>query len=1374
MDVSPAASDREQHFNDVVADYLEAADAGRAEDRHQLLKRHPELAAELEQFLAEQDQVRQLAAPLRAFVQAASPGLSAAHTGQLRSLLPAMQAIAALDRSAGKGDAVPGDALDGSQAMLGDFRIVREIGRGGMGIVYEAEQVSLGRRVALKVLPFAGVLDPRQLQRFRNEAHAAACLNHAGIVPVYFVGCERAVHFYAMQLIEGQSLAEVLSDLRERRRPRTAAEANVGDKKEAGCQRSSDQAIVAGPSPSASRPAAPSTVRAGAFSTQQEAGGREYFRTVARLGVQAAEALDYAHQLGIVHRDVKPANLLVDAQGHLWVTDFGLAQVEKQPGLTLTGDLVGTLRYMSPEQALAKRMVVDHRTDVYSLGATLYELLTLEPVFAGGDRQEILRQIAFEDPRPLRQHNKAIPQELQTIVLKAMEKSPADRYGSAQEVADDLRRFQEHRPILARRPGVFQRARKWARRHRPLVGAAIVVLSLAAILGIANWEWWVGRQTLAEAEARTAFKEAAEFQQQEKWPEALSAIRRAQGVLAGLGGDQELRRQIQEREKDLDMASRLEAARLRHMQVRPKKGIHMQTENAAYAEVFTWYGLDIDNGNTQEIGEHIRGRSIQAQIVGVLDEWAFMRRWEVFDKRWPRPLAVARAADPDPWRNRLRDALDTKDPKLLQSLVDSVRADQLPPASALSLAKIASRTSVHESVITVLRTVQQHHPHHFWLQYSLGFYFEMATPPRLEESLRHWTAAVALRPHSPFVHLDLSRALQRNKLLDEAIVEAREAIRLMSNLPQAHLRLASLLVNKGQLDNARAACQKAISLSSEQSDPGACDELAWFLMDTSPLRDPKTAVAMAKKAVDLQPVDGTYWRTLAQAHIEAGELNDAAAPLARAMQLLGPDHTDTLDDIMENLADRYREIGRHDEAVKLHEQMLALNKTRLGPDDPTTLNSMSYLADLYAAVGRHDEAVKLHEQTLALSQTRLGPDDPSTLNFMSILASAYAAVGRHAEALKLHEHTLALSKTRLGPDHTGTLTSMSNLARVYAAVGRHAEAVKLDKQTLALRKTTLGHMHPLTLLSMNNLAGSYILLGRHDEAVKLYEQTLPLMLKAKDFIEAEAPLRECLAIREKILPDSWSRFNTQSMLGEALLGQKRYVEAEPLLLRGYEGVYARKKTIPSEVRQTTISEALARLVRLYENWGKDAKARRWREEIESFIRSWLVLSEPLDYLGDGASALDQEQVPGESLLRPRAGDRIQAGSKSLVWKPYHARDLHIDFEAVYGLKCAKSDPKLTYAVCYLHADSDRKDLALLVGSDDQARIYLNGKKVYSQLKIRGLVLDEDPVKPIVLRKGINVLVFKVVNVGGPWAGSLHVVGVDGRLARGIRFGIEPE
>src|SRR3989440_631642 len=247
-----------------------------------------------------------------------------------------------------------------------------------MGVVYEAHQTSLNRRVALKVLPFAAALDPKQLQRFQNEAHAAAQLHHTNIVPVFGVGSERGVHYYAMQFIDGQTLAAVISERRALALP--------------------DRGEKPGSLPGDATGPYVATPPVAALSTERPAGDRAFFRAAARFGVQAAEALEHAHQLGVVHRDIKPANLLVDARGNLWITDFGLAHCQSQAGLTMTGDLVGTLRYMSPEQALAKRVIIDHRTDIYSLGATLYELMTLEPIFAGRDRQELLRQIAFDEP----------------------------------------------------------------------------------------------------------------------------------------------------------------------------------------------------------------------------------------------------------------------------------------------------------------------------------------------------------------------------------------------------------------------------------------------------------------------------------------------------------------------------------------------------------------------------------------------------------------------------------------------------------------------------------------------------------------------------------------------------------------------------------------------------------------------------------------------------------------------------------------------------------------------------------------------------------------------------------------------------------------
>ena len=378
---------------------------------------------------------------------------------------------------------------------LGDFRILGELGRGGMGVVYEAEQMSLGRMVALKVLPFAAIMDPRAITRFKNEARAAATLDHPNIVPVHGVGNERGVYYYAMSLINGLTLAEIISRLRDQiLRPDDTALSIDGlvtsDPERPTSSTSSNHQLQPTIDSVQHAEAANLTARdhhdpttnreiQAAVSTRRSRFDREYFRSVARLGAQAAEALDHAHQRGIVHRDIKPGNLMVDHQGKPWVTDFGLARIESEAGLTMTGDIVGTLRYMAPEQALVKRSIVDHRVDIYSLGATLYELISLQPVFGGRDRQSILRQIAETEPTPPRRTNPSIPRDLETIVLKAILKDPAERYQTAEAMAHDLRSYSEDLPIQAKRASPVARVGRLLRRHRPLVVATTGVTMLA-------------------------------------------------------------------------------------------------------------------------------------------------------------------------------------------------------------------------------------------------------------------------------------------------------------------------------------------------------------------------------------------------------------------------------------------------------------------------------------------------------------------------------------------------------------------------------------------------------------------------------------------------------------------------------------------------------------------------------------------------------------------------------------------------------------------------------------------------------------------------------------------------------------------------------
>jgi serine/threonine protein kinase/tetratricopeptide (TPR) repeat protein len=381
--------------------------------------------------------------------------------------------------SAGIGGRLAAEEM--STEPLGDFQLIREIGRGGMGIVYEAEQRSLRRRVAVKILPLAAILDERRLERFRHEAAVAALLKHPHIVSVYWVGCERGVHYYAMELIEGQTLAQIIAE-------RSSADAPPQSTISSPAPRSG----IAPDSPDVDKTpdqrslAERDTVRLTCLhaDTVRSEATPEFDRMVARIGIQSAEALEHAHSHGVIHRDIKPSNIMVGGDGQVWLTDFGLAHIESEPSLTLTGDLVGTLRYMSPEQAAGQPALVDHRTDIYSLGATLYELATGKPVIEAGDRAFILRQIAEREPTAPSKLVKRMPRDLETIILKSLSKESSGRYATARQMADDLSRFLEDKPVQARRPGLVRHTIKWARRNRVIVTTAVVTFLLSLIVGV--------------------------------------------------------------------------------------------------------------------------------------------------------------------------------------------------------------------------------------------------------------------------------------------------------------------------------------------------------------------------------------------------------------------------------------------------------------------------------------------------------------------------------------------------------------------------------------------------------------------------------------------------------------------------------------------------------------------------------------------------------------------------------------------------------------------------------------------------------------------------------------------------------------------------
>jgi serine/threonine protein kinase/WD40 repeat protein len=459
-------------FDEIAESFVERYRRGERPSLEEYIERYPELA----------QRIRTLFPALALVEQVGS--LGGGHAVGLREMAP------------GRGE---------RPETLGEYRILREVGRGGMGIVYEAVQESLGRHVALKVLPFNAALTPTHLERFRREAQSAANLHHTNIVPVFGVGEDAGLHYYAMQFIQGQSLDCVLQELRLLRRAKGRTPLDNEPPPASDLTRSVARGLLTGPVPPATVVSVTAVAGAQSAGLQPQADNRprspggsgsglvvagdnaeltaqsetQYFRSVARVGVQVAEALAYAHQQGIIHRDIKPANLLLDAHGTVWVTDFGLAKAVDANELTGPGDIVGTLRYMAPERFLG---VTDIRGDVYGLGASLYELVTLQPPFDDTDRLSLIKRVSHEEPTAPRKLDGRIPHDLETIILKAMDKDPQRRFQSATEMADELRLFLADRTLRIRRSSWRERCWRWYRRNKLVASLmAVALLLLVAV-----------------------------------------------------------------------------------------------------------------------------------------------------------------------------------------------------------------------------------------------------------------------------------------------------------------------------------------------------------------------------------------------------------------------------------------------------------------------------------------------------------------------------------------------------------------------------------------------------------------------------------------------------------------------------------------------------------------------------------------------------------------------------------------------------------------------------------------------------------------------------------------------------------------------------
>jgi serine/threonine-protein kinase len=816
---------------------------------------------------------------------------------QIRELFPAL--VLMEDVRPGP-PAAAGAPAAGAPRRLGEYRIVREIGRGGMGVVYEAEQESLGRRVALKLLAPGIAAHPKYVERFQREARAAARLHHTNIVPVFAVGEQDGTHYYVMQYIEGCPLDEVMDDLRRLRHEAGAGaapdpESSAPDEERASAAvarslwqgrfrtagpqpapeednpdkptRLADTLVTPPPGPSGKGRGAPAS--SGLLSDPH----RPFAKSVACLGAQAADALEYAAGQGVLHRDVKPANLLLDVWGTVWLTDFGLAKATGTPDLTRTSDVLGTLHYMAPERFRGR---ADVRSDVYALGLTLYELLALRPAFGDGGQEQLIGQITTQGPPRLDQLEPQLPRDLVTIVHKAIAREPADRYQTAGALAEDLRRFLDDRSVVARRVRLPERAWRWCRRNPTT--AALVAGSLLLAMALAFGGLW---QALQGAQRRHAVEadlaEVAGLQERAGWAEARAALERADARLGG-GGSDDLRRRLGQARSDLDLAIRLDDIRLKRVS-RLEEDSNRAQADRDYETAFREAGLAKVYDDPEGVAARIRASAVRGALVAALDDWAVCVS-DAGRRGWL--LDVVRRADPDPdgWRDRVRDPATWDDGAALAELA---RTAPLAGQSVSLLVELGDRLQSNGGdALGFLRRVQREHPADFWANFTLGNALKYRGAG---EAIGYYRVALAIRPGVAVGYYDLAEVLSIQGWLDESIDYYRKALRIDPRDARAQAGLSDLLRDTGRQDEAIDHFRQAVR--SDPNNVWAHINLGNLLKDTGRTDE---AIDHYERAIALDPKNTAAQNGLRSALVRQGRGDEVRVAWRKALEANPPEH----------------------------------------------------------------------------------------------------------------------------------------------------------------------------------------------------------------------------------------------------------------------------------------------------------------------------------------------------------------------------------------------------------------------------------------------------------------------------------------------------
>lgn len=971
-----------------------------------------------------------------------------------------------------------------SHADFPGYELLGELGRGGMGVVYLARQMALNRRVALKVIR-SDDASPDMVARFRAEAEAVARLQHPHIVQIYEIGvwnCGNASSpYFSLELLEGGSLSRLIG---------------------------------------------------GAPLEPQRAA--ELVRTL-------AGAVHYAHERGVLHRDLKPSNVLLNADGTPKIVDFGLAKkLDDRSGATRTGDILGTPSYMAPEQALGHRDL-GPAADTYALGAILYEALTGRPPFRGATVLDTLEQVRTQEPVPPARLQPTVPRDLNTVCLKCLEKDPRRRYGSSAELADDLDRFLNHRPVRARPVGAVGRLARWARRQ-PGVAAALagVVASLLIGTAVALTLAAVAMRARRDAEAAEALaREEADV------AVAVSEFLRHDLLSQATPFSQDARRHP---DRDLTVRAALERASQR---------IGERFEGRPHVEA----AIRVTIGSTFiSLGEYDKARPH-------LDRALDLYRTHRGDEHVETYAALMALAELHRYQDRFDEAelLSVRAREGFVRLLGPDHREALRAANQIAnvyylRADYAHAQDLMEETLTSCRRV-------------------LGDADGLTVTIIGNLAEVyQIRRYD-----DKAEAFYRDYIQGSAIVHGIDH----PTTTDAKRRLGVFSYEIGNYDKAEPLLRQAFNDHHRLLGP----------------EHPLTLVAENSLAVTL---------LAREKYTEAEPLLTRVVEVSR--RTLGPEHRDTLTPLA-NLAVVLWKTGKLDKAEPLFVEAVEQFQKTFGPDHPKVLSTRLNLGGVREGRGKPKEAETEYRTVLEGRRRTFGEAHPDTLAVYPLLARVCEADHRREDAESLLKRAVEVALTR-GKVTAEIGDAENSLGLFYQRYGRQDEAAASFQRSMTANRQVHGDDHPKTSQSRNNLIATYHMGGKYTEAEPLCIEDLEscrrrlnstdpglqralralglTLVKLRKHVEAEPILREAIASPARPPVDSWQTFHMKSLLGASLAGQKKYTEAEPLLLQGYEGLKAREAKLVPVIR-FVLTDALERVVSLYEAQGQTGKAQEWRQ-----------------------------------------------------------------------------------------------------------------------------------------------------------------------------------